>query len=325
VRDALAKIKSILVAHDFGQRYDYFLLKDERILVTDGRMSASTPYAHGVDRLVPGLELDLLVSRFEGAIEITEGTDLLTLKSGRLRGTIQTLESNSVQIPSHDGDWAHPPDGLMAAMRVARPFVTDVALTAQMAWGACLCLKPERVLATNTVSLVSVDVPGLLTTDDEGALLPAWATDFVLGFGADPDGIMFTESYAAFRWPDGTQLLAQLVLGSFPPHAAKLLTNIAPDQPVPINESWRKAYLTVAEISEGIIAIEPGKITGGQGRGKVEHEVELPGLTGAIYFDPKVLTPAITQATHWAPGIYPDPVPFVAPGVRGLVMGRRAP
>jgi hypothetical protein len=320
MRSAIAKVKSILVANDFGERFDYFLLSDEQMLVTNGRMSAGTPCRHGISRLVPGLELDALASRLDGEVSVTTDEGSITLRAGRLRGTVKTLPPEDASIVYPDRPWLEPPPSLMSALRLARPFVAEATA---VPWSTCVCLRRDSILATTTISLTRVDAPGLTPPGDCDLLVPWWAVDFAIGMAQDPDGVIMTPDYVALRWPDGTWLRTQLITGSFPPIVASMLVSVSDSQPVKISDEWRAAYLKIAEISRDVMEIGPGRIVGGLGRGHAELFIDLPGLTASAYFNPQYLTPALAVATSWDPGAYPNPVAFAGPGVRGLVAGRR--
>lgn len=316
----LAAVRSVLAARDFGAYLNWYVLRGGYAFAHDGKMAAGAPCEHGLDRLVPGTELDDLVARLPDEITLMSDDKSITLKAGRMRGTIQTLPSDSVSVPSPEGEWQKPPPTFVEALRLARPFIAEVAA---QAYGTCACLRAGSVIATTNIALVEVTCPDL----DPGATdlcLPSWAVDFILKAKDDLDGIMLLPDYAAFRWSSGLWMRTQLVAGAFPAAITTLLASVEPTQPLAISADWRGAYDLVAGCSEGLITAEPTRILGGRGHSKVEHDVDPIALGEPIHFNPKFLTAVVHIATHWNPAVYPKPIPFVGPDVRGLIVGRRA-
>lgn len=320
MKEAIAKVKGALAAKDFGAAMNYYTFKDDFIYASDGNMTAATPYAHGLDRLVPGAELEALLARLPNDVTCMYDDASITMKGGRLRGTIKTQSTvdRVLLVPEHP--WNEPPHGLVEAMRRARPFIADVAA---QPYATCMCFRKDALFATTNMSLVQVQVPGLAPGDLD-LLLPSWAVDFVLKAYGTLNGIIFTPNYMAFRWDDGSWLRTKLIEGAFPATVVTLLSNVEPEQPFELGPGWRLAYADVAALSEGIVGVEASRITGGKGHSKVEADVEPTGIEAPVHFNPRFLTAVIDVATHWNPAEFPRPVPFVGPGLRGLVVGRRA-
>lgn len=322
MKEAINKIKGARASKDFGNYANYFLLTNGTIRCYDGCMSASAicKEIDGIKRLVPGDEIEKLIGRLDGAISITEDERSITIKAGRMRGRIQTLEPDQVLIPAPEAEFKTPPPTLVDAMRTARPFIADVAA---QPWGTALCVRYEAVMATNNISLIEVAVPGLVTDQESDILLPFASVDFVLKVDSYLTGVIWEQNYAAFLWADGTWMRTQLIGGNFPPNIVNLLTQVQPQQPLKLTPDWRAAYRAVAEISENIVTFEAARIIGGAGKSSVDHVVDDIGLSKPVYFNPKFATPVVAAATAWDLEAFPKPIPFVADGVRGLLVGRQ--
>ena len=327
MRAAIDAIKSVRAARDLGIFADNSIAKDGTIYASDGRMAAAIACStlDGINRLIPGDELEKLISRLPDDVTLRLNDQSITIASGRMRGTIATRDPADMMMLMPDEEWRVPPPGLINAMKLARPFVADVAA---QPFATCLCLRDGAVLATTNITLVQIDAPWLTTnmpTDEDGPdlLVPAWAVDFAIKVPHELTGLILNDRYIAFRW-GGLWFRSQLVTGAFPKGVRKMLAEVAPTQPLAITAPWRRAYAAVAAISEGVITIEPDRIVGGHRHSRVEHDVEPIDITEAIRFDPKYLSPVVELAQAWNPAAFPRPVPFVAPGVRGLIMGRRA-
>ena len=320
-KSALDKIKAARASRGFGIFADAFIAKNNRLYASDGKMAASIPCEEmaGLSRLIPGDELQNLVSRLDATVTVTSDENTITIRAGKMRGTIQTQSPDTVAMMEPADEWQTPPPTLINAMRTARPFVAEVAA---QPYATCLCFRSEGIFATTNISLIQVECPGLAPPSD--MLVPAWAAGFAIKTDGELTGIILNQSYIAFRWADGLWLRAQLIQGAFPAAAGALLGAVAPNQPLAITSAWRRAYCAVAAISEEVVAIEPDRIVGGHGRSQVVYETAASGLTETLRLDPKYSTPVVECATAWDPSAFPKPVPFVGPGIKGLIVGRRA-
>ena len=117
MKAAIARVRPALAAKDFGANLNWYTLKDGFIFAQDGKMVAAAPFAHGLNCMVPGAELDQLVNRLPDEIEIIDDTatsNTITLRGGRMRGTIQTQLCNTApEIVQPDQAWATPPASLV--------------------------------------------------------------------------------------------------------------------------------------------------------------------------------------------------------------------
>ena len=321
MKSALSAIKSVRASKSLGIFADFYTLKDSLIYASDGRMScaARCPAVAGLDCLVPGDEFERLVARLDGDIAITRGDSSITLSAGRMRGTIKTRPTSDMAMVVPEHPWQPPPEGLVPAMRRARPFVAEVS---SQSFRTCLALSQGRIygIQDNNVGIIEAACPGLAPPTD--LLLPYWAADFVIWAEGTLMGVVLQENYCAFQW-DGLWLRSSLVAGALPASVGTLLARVSDAQPLAITPTWRAAYAAVAGLSDEAVTIEAGRILGGGGHSEVVHETDALDLAQPVKFTPRYLTPVIDAATAWNPGLYPAPVQFVGEGCKGLVMGRR--
>lgn len=323
MKDAIDAIKAVRAKRDLGIFASSYAFRNGELYVSDGRYAAGipAPLIVGLDRLVPGDEIERLIARLGAEPKMESDDKSVTFRSGRMHGRIETSDPSVVTaMVVEESAWGPAPPNLLSAMKLARPFVADQAA---QAYATCLCLRAGCVLATTNVSLIEVACLGLTT--DQDMLLSAWAADFVLGADGDLTGISFTANYAAFRWSTGLWMRTQLVSGAMPTTFDKVLASIPEHPPVKIDPAWRKACEAVLGISEGVITIEPTRIVGGHGRSRVEHETEPCGVTGAVRFNPAFLAAVLGCADRWDTDAYAAgrPIGFRGPGVRGMIAGRR--
>lgn len=317
MKEAVSAIKDALSSKDLGAFLNHYLISDGELVATDGKLTAGYQIDYSVSALVPGPEFESLVGSLEGTITITELDGAIELRAGPMRGTIKTLPPDTVAFPRPEGAFSLPPEGFVKALRAARNFIADQAVNM---WGLCACLRTGAILASNNISLVEVECPGLVIERD--ILIPSPAVDFIIGAKAELTGYLTNASHAGFQWADGLWLRTQLVDDVFPANAANLLVNKQPT-PTPVSKEWKKGYSSVADISEAIIEIHQSKIVGGKGKAVVEYAIETLGLDKPTYFNPKFLDIVMSVAKSWDPQAYPKPVPFRGDGVYGIVVGRQ--
>lgn len=317
MKEALDRIKSVLATKDFGTHLNHYLFEPGWALASDGRMVAAIPTGENLNCLVPGPELEAVLKGFESDVAVTQEPDRLLLRAGRLRGSIATLPVDQVQFFRPEGAWLDPPEGFVEALKIARPFIAEMAV---QPWALCACLRSGAVIATNNISIIQADCPALATERD--VLLPSWAVDFVIKANEPLTGVMWDANYAAFRWESGLWFRSQLVEGKFPEQIGNILAHPERAQ-TSIEKDWRAVYRQVASLSENTIRIGPAELVGGHGKAEVRAEIET-AVPVEVNFNPKFLTPVLEAADFWAPEIYPAPVPFRGEGFSGVVVGRKA-
>jgi DNA polymerase III sliding clamp (beta) subunit (PCNA family) len=319
LKDAIAKVKAAITKQGIIEAMSHYLVLDGMIYASDGRMVAVAPFPHKGNFLVPSEEFSSLVDRLPENPKITLEDKRISIRAGRMHGTIALLPTDSVSYPVPDKrEWRRPPSDFLDALETIRPFISDNAIHP---WSLCVALREDAMLATNNVVLAQVDCDELNGKD---VLLPTWAVDYVLSREDELVGITVTEGRSmAFLWDDGSWMRSKLGEGTFPPVAQSLIDNFQqPSWKIP--KDWRAAYENVAALSEGVIEVRTDKITGAKGHGHVEHGTpKSPAPEGGFSrWDPKFLTPVIAACSHWQPQVWPKPAYFSGPGIRGLISGR---
>lgn len=316
----LAKIRRALARQDIVPELTRYFVYDRTIRAYDGRFVACCPCAYEGTFLVPSKEFELLLDRIpaEPSIRLNPEDNTLVIKSGRMRGQIRLLPHTDLAYPQPGPHWDRPPDNFLEALRLTRPFVSDNAIHQ---WALCISLEFNVMRATTNVSLVEVDCFDL---DGAGQLLPCWAVDYLLSREEKLCGIQLTTEYAAFCWADGSWMRTQLIQGEFPAIARQLFEDFT----LPtwrITDEWRAAYESISSLTESEVSIRADRIVGTHGVGTGEHFVlDVPlGENTETKFDPKFMDTVIKTATSINFAAYPNPVPFTAPGLRGVIVGRR--
>lgn len=318
MRASVHKVRDALATKDIVTSLTGYLVKDGTITASDGRSIACSDFPFDGEFLVPGLEFEKILERMPNDPAIVVEDHYITIKSGRFRGRIQTLPMDAVQYSAPDGKWETPPERLVAALRIIRPFISE---DGTHIWSVSVCLCKDYILTTSNVVLAQCGVKGL---KGDGQLVPAAVVDFVLQRKEKLSGWQLTDNYVAFQWEDGSWVKSQLIAAKYPESAFKLLENL--NKPKwEIKAPWKQAFYMVAGLAEDEIRLYADRITGGRGHAEVEHDAETPVPESNEYSSWSVrhLEPVLDVATHWQPELWPNPATYTGPGIRGLIIGRR--
>lgn len=321
MKEAIERCKRALSRKDLVGIFSHYLLRDRTLTAGDGRMTVSTPTIYDGTFLAPGVDLERLVARLKDPITLTIDSNSITLKSERMRGTIQTIDPTTynLDIPTYDS-WLEPPSSLINALKIVRPFISDNAIHS---WALAACLNDDHIIATTNVSIIKVFCPALCGA---GQLLPNWAIDYVLSRkDSELVGFQLHENFAAFLWDDDSWMRAQLINDKFPDAVPKLFQDFK-EPTWELTDEWREAYQSVSELADGHIEIHETKLVGQQEKTTTEHTIPftpLPPDTEFTKWQPVFLDAVAGVAAYWQPDRYPDPAPFAGLGIQGFIMGRR--
>jgi hypothetical protein len=301
----------------------YYRVANGAIKATNGRITASYPWEYAGEFLVAGKEFEKVLERMPEIpeIEVLPQEGRIRMRSGRYRGSIQTLPVNEWDYPGvDDAIWKPIPDGLLETLENLRPFVSD---NAKQAWALGVALENGWAYATNNIALACVKCDGLAGIM---ALLPSWAIDFVLKRTERLTEWAWTDNYVAFHWSNGAWMRSQLIVGQFPEKAAELVRQSVAEQPTyHITDDFRVAFERVAELAEDTVLIYHNRIESKFGRAKIISIAECKTPEGAecSIWGAKFLLPALEVADYWSPEVWPKPAPFRGKIVSGYVVGRR--
>jgi len=320
MRRELDWINDALADKDLVVEMTYYRVAGEEIQATDGRITAGHPWPYGGEFLIPGKEFEKILSRMPDEPTLQQDGSKVTIKCGRFRGTLETLDEGEWNYPGVEGDaWEPLTEAFLDTLEALRPFVSD---NATRPWATCYALKDGWTYATNNVALAGMDTP---STSGLNLLLPTFAMDFVLARRSGLTHWMATPNFIAFLWENGAWMRSQLVQGDFPDKAAELVRAAAEESPPTyIDEDFRKAVKGMAELSPDVIDVFEDRIVGEYKRATVEDGVGAPVPEGKdrTRWGTKYLLPVIDKATHWDPTRYPSACPFASEQLVGYVMGR---
>lgn len=321
MRDALIWVRDALSSKPFTVQYGHYLIKDKMIHATDGRMTAAHPFPCHEEFCANGAALEKLLARLSGNITVTVSPDDVTLKSGRLGGTIKTIPVGDWQYPLVDDMRLPIPERMIAGLRQLRPFISD---NASKSWALCVHAINDTLFATNNISAAAIPEIDL---DGVNALIPYWAVDFVLA----REGVTHWShgpGYIAFHWSNGAWMRTQLVDDQFPDTIEGLI-NKAGFANERITPEWRVAFEDASALAEDYVIMHADRMTGKTKGDTMAVEVQATTLVPAgppsySAWTTKFMIPVMGCATHWQPDKYPDAVPFRGDGIVGVIVGRRA-
>lgn len=292
-----------------------YIVRQSGIYVRNESMQAGVNAESGVEFNVPAEEFEAALARMNEVQSLNYDGQSVTVRAGRLKATIQCIDGEPPDMPALPNVWSTTPPNLIKSLKAALPFIADTS------WASGIRLKTGKVTAINNASGIDIELPELeLETECN---MPSAVAEFLADqelpaeYSADGSAIMF-------RWADGRWLRAQCLVTSFPDMVDKIFTDAGEDAPIEVTEDWRAAYADASALSDGMVMLTPQAVGGTKGAGQSRVEIETPLSAGhTSYWRTKYLDPVIAFATHWNPESYPNPSLFIAPGIRGVVIGVR--
>lgn len=325
MKAALAWIKEVRSAKVLSALHRCYVVKENMIYATDGRMWAAHPFPWPMSEAfcVSGPEFELLIERLPDPIQLYLEEAAVKLRSGRLSGAVKIIaDLNDWPMSEPAGERIPLPEKLLEGFRLLRPFISD---NASRAFATCIHAANNTLYATNNIAIGAVLEVDL---DEINVLIPHWAVDFVLAraeglthwsYGTGITGI----DSVSFHWDNGAWIRTQLVDATFPPQAETII-NECGWAGIEITSEWREAFKIVNDLSERAVMMYADRMTTKHGHMDVVQEIEtVVPPEGFSCWDPKYLEPVIAVATHWQPDRYPKPAPFRGGGIIGVAIGRR--
>lgn len=324
IREAISKVKDAVASKDVVPYMTHYLVKDNMIHATNGRVTAAAPFPDDRVYLVPARAFEKTLERMpsDDIKIVLDDQQNLKISCGRYRAKLLTLKQQVI-IPGPEGQEAMCPPDFAERLRAVRHFLSD---NATQPFALCVLITGNAMYATNNISVAVSDGVGL---PEMYCMLPVWAVDFVLKRDTSPSHVQWTDSSISFRWDDGSWMRSQLFCEKFPPSLPTIVEDIArPEWEIP--SDWRDLFRDVCSMSENAdgpseVHIYPDKLVGGHLVGDMSVEIETPVPEGTPFtrWNPKFLLPVVENATHLDLTIWPKPCPFHGPLVRGVVLGFR--
>lgn len=315
-------LKGALTGKEIIVNMTYYKIQDGQIQATDGRIIAGHPWPYDGEALVPGIELEKIVSRVpeDQDIDLKFNKKNITVNAGDFRAFIPVIaDLNTWAYPGIENKkWSPVPENLHDALVNLKPFISS---NATQPWANCIALKEDWAYATNNIAVAGMPCPGLGKIN---LLLPLWAVEFML----KRTGIthwQFTDNYIAFKWDNGAWMRTQIVQGEFPISAFKMVQEAAKVNPTQvIDEKFRQAFARLNGLVEEPLRIYANRLWGKLREAEIEETVvsEIPASRDHTIWSMEHLKPVVECATHWNPGLWPKPVPFKGEKISGVIMGR---
>ena len=300
--------KNIMSSYHFGH---------ELVTARNESLQAGIYMESPISFVAPAAELEAVLSRIKAVSAVNLADNTLTLKGGRVKASISCIVDEPLTLQQIDAPWVPSPAGLVEALKLALPFVSDVG------WNAGIRVRGDKLTAIKNIGGIDVTVLGLACDCD--ITIPVGAAEFIVGQG-DPAEYTIDKGCLVVRWGDGRWLRAQLLAATFPDSIDGLFECAAKrdDQLIELTTEWREAWEDAAALSEGSVELSATCLRGVKGLARSEVQIEtLVGDDHVSRWSIKMLAPVLAAATHWAPQMFPDPVLFTGPNLRGIVVGLR--
>ena len=176
IKEILRWISDALALKDIGPSMTHYRIQNGEICATNGRLTAAHPWPYPEEFLVSGIEFEKILARMEGdepKLEIKQ-SDRITIRCGRVHGTIFTLPVDNWRYPGVEGaKWLPLPETLIDVLRTLRAFISD---NPAQAWAGCVALEHGNAYATNNIAVAGLACP----VGSIEALLPSFSIDFIM-------------------------------------------------------------------------------------------------------------------------------------------------
>ena len=325
IRAAVKRVRMALNKKSPIEFQTYYLLRDNRLHAQNGLMWASAPCPVDGTFLVAGNEFERAIDKLPEkklVLEHDQDKSTLSVKGGRLRTRIQTLDPDLFHIPANDGaDVPIDADRFKYALSELRPFVGE-SITRRFA--EYYNFTDGKAFATNNFNLAQCKNSGIAPEAD--FRFPKWTADYVLAVDSDLSGMTLSETQISFVWEDGTKLLSVLGATSWPNKAVEIVTAAGePGQEHIIDEGWRENVLASLAFGEGKIVIKADEIQIGRDRSETQLAISsaTPADSDYSIWSVDQIAPVLERATHIDLTRWPKPMVFGWRDVTGIVAARK--
>lgn len=327
---ATGRIKKALSNRDYIANLTHYHLKNGRAYASNGALTASAPIDEPLERVIPADELDKALSILGTDAQFIWTDEVLTIKKGRKKIDIRLLKPENVSLIEPVTLKYPLPTEFTDSIKLVRPFISQDASRpwALVAW---LRMGPDGKhvwTATNNVVVVEVDAEYAENVNLFDCQIPNFALDFILERDEKLTHLGIAETKVSFFFDDGSELTSKLFSTKMPDQVCNIVSRCydTSEGLFELNEDWKDAYKHITELmpEEIVMGIETMVASKGQATMEVSVKTTPPRDTSkaASYWNPKFLTPVVDVATHIDFGNYPNPIRFLGPGVRGLMVGK---
>lgn len=293
-----------------------YIATGDALFAYNGQIQAGVSLDIGTKFNVPAIELEAALARMREIKALSFDGESLTVTGSRVKATIQCVVDEPPSFPEASEEWQPCPTGLVAALKLALPFVGE------QGWTSGIELANDSITAIKNTSGIRLTLPELDIS--EPAMLTKDCAEFISAQG-EPSDYIAGENAFFFRWQDGRWLRAQLLNTKAPPTIEAVFEKAGTEAPCEITEEWREAYEDAAALSEGRVQFDNEGWRSAKGAGRSFIEIKTPGLPPGhkSQWHTDVLGPVIACASAWNPAAYPSPSLFIGENFKGVVVGMR--
>jgi hypothetical protein len=298
------------------QAFRYLVIKQGRLMSSNGFATFSAPVALDLDAVVPGALFIAAIKACKEAPRFSLSPDRarLSINSGNLDVALDCLpEGVPLTFPS--GYRVDLAQDVRPALRRVLPFVS---LDTSKRWACSASLQGGSLLATNNVTIAEVAMP---VDSRVVCTLPRSFIEAVLRVKAAPVALSVSTATVTAHYPSGSWIMSKTYADAWPNVGAHIPTG-APIPPLP--SGFFDALDTLSTLANGVddIAIDMGYLT----LLKIKESaasIRLDGLPmTASRWSLSQLRALRDLATHADLGAYPAPAAFMGEGARGAIAGK---
>lgn len=304
------RVKNVFSNFNAGD-IDKVLVTGGRIYATDSRIIVSTPFDCALDFLVDGAKFGGAIVRKGASLRLDN--DTLVIDADASTEYLTTGEVTSRTRP--DGKWQPLPEQLLEAFRALRPFQSE---DMSREWACSVTARRGHLFATNNFIFAIWEAPEL---GDLDVAFPSWLVAYVLDIGEPPAEMCLHNDWIGLRWEDETEVLAFRLQREMEDKIVNMGLSVEK-----VGQELPKGFLSAIHEAAGIVGCETLTITPTEIIGESQEDrrvVKFASPTDKpVYFDPNLLLPVLTLATHLDLEAAPDPSSWYGDGVRGLIAGK---
>lgn len=314
--DQLKFVKGAVSKKDLVPALTHFLIRDGRITGYNGKISITSPIALDVDCCPKADKLVKAIEQCSDTVQMQlTPTGKLSVRSGKFKALVECVPEDMFPAVRPEGVTVVTDGNLLPALKALYGFTSE---DASRPWAAGVLLDGVSAYATNNVIMaecwLGYHFPFRVN-------IPRYAVKEIIRINEEPTHIQLTSTSATFHYSDERWLRTQLVSNEWPDTESLFsripqMPGMVPEVPEGLFEALDALAPFTDEASR--VFFLNGRIATAQEEGT---EFEVAGLPDYGAYNHKMFCLLEGIATRMGFEVWPAPVPWFGPSMRGLFMG----
>lgn len=323
--DDLRFVAAAVAKKDYVADLTHFKIKDGRVIGHNGRMSLCSTIPIALDIRPNAATFLAAVRACPGAIALTmTAGGKLTVRSEKFKTHVECLpEDGAVEFLEPEGKEIELGETFLQGLRLLSPLM---GIDASRPWAMGIRLSKSSMFATNNVMIGEFWHGKEMPLD---CIIPAQAVDQLLRINENPTKIQITENSASFWFGENRWMRTTLIDPSQWPDEkiTQVFSLCDKGRQWPISEDFKKAVETLKPFMKmqdrETIFISADKVSSAKEEDsgasiEVDNGLDIP-LQAYSHRQLEILCQVATSV-DWTS--YPKPAMFMAPLLRGVLVGQ---